>query len=246
MIVQENLNTVIAKITKTGEYKSSGRNFTALSVWDIDDTLYTTPGIKILLKDPKTKKIIRTLTTAEYANHRKSNDYEYDFSQFTDPQYFSDKAIKTTLFNKAIQEFRDKSNFFIILTARSNMSIKSQNDKKIENEMFTAMTPQQRIKMQEQSAKEIFLKKFRNDGLQIYKNDPGAHVIRMGSLSAGYDKGKVIAEILRAADKSQTKIQSVKYWDDSSEEIKNMRTASSLFKNIKFTITEVPRKHANL
>jgi hypothetical protein len=232
---------VIAKISKTGSYRRPDTpDFKALSVWDIDDTLYTTPGIRILIKDPKTKEIIKTLTTAEYANHKKSKDFEYDFSQFTDPQYFYDNARKTTLFNRAIQEFRDKSNFFIILTARSNMSIKNKNDENAENKILREMIPQQRIKMEEEKAKEIFLRKFQKDGLQIQKNDPGAHVIRMGSLGAGYNKGKVITQILTEVAKSQTKIKSVKYWDDSLHEVTTMREAQRRFLNkVTFDITQV-------
>jgi len=240
LIVIENLNTVIAKISKTGIYKRSDTPvFTALSVWDIDDTLYTTPKIRILIKNPKTKTIIKSLTTAQFANHHKREDLEYDFSQFTDAQYFYDNAKKTANFPKAIREFRNKSNFFIVLTARSNMYIKTKDDEKMIKKM---LSEEQRDKLEEK-AKKIFFSKFKNDGLPIDPKSPTAHVIRMGSLAPGYNKGKVITEILRAVQGSQTKITSVKYWDDSAHEVSTMCTAASLFNGkITFDITQVQKQ----
>jgi hypothetical protein len=178
-VQRENLNTVIEKINRYRQVKT-------LSVWDVDDTLYHTPPkeLKVIIKHPETKKILETLTTREYADiHKKTPFYlekhkvdrlEFDFSKFQDSDLFYShaKPIQPN-FNTAKQEYNDRSVFFIVLTARSNMD-----------------------------SKERFIKKFNSDGLNIKLSDIKSHILRMGSLSQN-DKGSVLENILNRVTSNQ-------------------------------------------
>lgn len=214
----ENLNTVIAKISKTGIYKTFNTpDFTALSVWDIDDTLYTTPT-KVKIVHPDTGKLLASLSTSEYADFHsigldkikekyKTDKFMVDFSQFSDSKFFLENAKQTKHFQTAKAEFSVQSNFFIVLTARNNM-----------------------IKP------EIFLSKFERDGLRIKSQPNRSHVIRLASLGVGYkDKGSVLGEILS----NNKNIKKVRYWDDSVTEVNSVNKIKSRFPNVEFQITRI-------
>ncbi len=214
----ENLNTVIAKISKTGSYRRPDTpDFKALSVWDIDDTLYKTPT-KVKIVHPDTGKLLASLSTSEYADFHsigldkikekyKTDKFMVDFSQFSDSKFFSEKAQKTAHFVKAKAEFSDQSNFFIVLTARNNM-----------------IDP------------KTFLSKFESDGLRLVSQPNRSHLIRLASLGMSYkDKGSVLNEILT----ENKNIKEVKYWDDSVTEVKSVNDIKSRFPNVRFQITRI-------
>lgn len=218
----ENLNTVIAKISKTGIYKRSDTpDFTALSVWDIDDTLYKTPT-KVKIVHPDTGRLLASLSTSEYADFHsigldkikekyKTDKFMVDFSQFSDSNFFREKAQRTTHFQTAKKEFSNQSNFFIVLTARNNM-----------------IDP------------EIFLSKFESDGLRLKSQSNRSHLIRLASLGMGYkNKGSVLSEIL----KNNKNIKEVRYWDDSVTEVNSVNSIRSNFPSVEIKTTRIIVPH---
>ncbi len=206
----ENLNTVIRKI-------KNKPNLTALSVWDIDDTLYKTPT-KVKIVHPDTGILLASLSTSEYADFHsigldkikekyKTDKFMVDFSQFSDSNFFREKAQRTTHFQTAKNEFSNQSNFFIVLTARNNM-----------------IDP------------KTFLSKFESDGLRLISQPNRSHLIRLASLGMGYkNKGSVLSEILT----ENKNIKEVKYWDDSITEVNSVNSIKSRFPNVKFQITRI-------
>jgi hypothetical protein len=214
-VQRENLNTVIQKI-------KSKPNLTALSVWDIDDTLYHVDEkhkLKIIVKHPITKKVLKELTTADFANVNKISEelmskhkifnLTFDYSMFTDSSFFYNyaKPIQRN-FPTAINEFKSHNNFFMVLTARSNMDIK-----------------------------ELFLQRFEDDGLNLISEYSKSHLVRKGSTDY-VDKGKVLNDILKTVTSNNKNLTDVRFWDDNSGERKSVETISKQFPQITFTITD--------
>lgn len=210
----ENLSTVTQKIR-------SKSNLTALSVWDIDDTLYHVDekhDLKIIIKHPITGKVLAELTTAEFANINKISEklmsehgignLAFDYSMFTDSSFFYNyaKPIQKN-FPTAIAEFNSRNNFFMVLTARSNMNIK-----------------------------KLFLQRFEDDGLKLISQPLKSHLVRKGSTSYK-DKGAVLSDILKSVTANNKNLTDVRFWDDNAVERKGVENISKQFPQITFTIT---------
>lgn len=98
----------------------------ALTIFDIDDTLFKTDA-KVHVKDKDGQK--KALSTQEFNNHKLSQDQEYDFSEFKDAKKFYDtsvpiKNIWNTAQNTLENVGKRPGSRVVIVTARSDLDNK--------------------------------------------------------------------------------------------------------------------------
>jgi len=99
------------------------RSVNKLSVWDIDDTLFTS-DLKILVI--KNNQVVRSLSTSQFNTYRKKSGEEFDFSQFKDGKLFFHSASPLEANLKiAKQAIESKDTMMITLSARSKTTDKN-------------------------------------------------------------------------------------------------------------------------
>lgn len=215
--LEENLDNVIHNIKNSKRKK--------LSVWDIDDTLFSTPSnkMKIVVLDKKTHQPLKrngksvTMNSHEFADKETreriiGNDgvlKEPDsYKVFRDSSVFYKHAIPINEnLEHAVKDFNNKQMFFMILTARGNM-----NDKNLFNEKF----------------KQYGLNMNITDGLRT------SHIVRTASvtnLPGGLGKKYVISTILQEIPE----INFVSLWDDSQDNINQFNTLKNEFRGRRIT-----------
>lgn len=176
-----------------------------IAVWDIDNTLFTTPKNKLTIRIiDKNKKVVQSYTTQEYAEVTESQKrailsrgHNFDFSDFRKSLIFA-RYAKPMIenINKAVVEYNDPSYFIMVLTARGDM-----DDKK------------------------LFLSHFSNHSLNMDVFGK-SHIVRAATI--GLPKHEIMSTVLKENDH----ITTMKFYDDSSEEIKNFKTLRRDFRNV--------------
>jgi hypothetical protein len=103
--------------------KSLPKNVNKLSVWDIDDTLFTSKDLRIFII--KNNQIVKELSTSEWNHYRLKPGESPDFSQFRDSSIFfhSAKPLSKNL-RTAKAALESKDTMMITLTARSKTDSK--------------------------------------------------------------------------------------------------------------------------
>ena len=97
---------------------------TSLHSFDLDDTLFESPHMRVHVVDPSGKRV-RSLTTQEYTNYRLPEGHRFDFNEFRSSEAFAHKArpIRKMLAKlKALK--KNPKNKVEILTARSDLDDK--------------------------------------------------------------------------------------------------------------------------
>lgn len=99
------------------------RSVNKLSVWDIDDTLFTS-DLKILVI--KNNQVVRSLSTSEFNTYRKKGGEKFDFSQFKDGKLFFHSANPLEANLKIAKKALEASDTMMItLSARSKTTDKT-------------------------------------------------------------------------------------------------------------------------
>lgn len=150
--------------TRTDEEKQDGA---ALTVFDIDETLFHTAAKILVIKDGK---VVKELDNRQFNTYILQDGESFDFSQFTNAQFFHDTSVPIeTMWKRAKSTLdgigRRPGSKVIIVTARSDFD-----------------------------DKEMFLNTFRKHGLDIDK----IHVHRAGNLNmpSAAAKKKIIGQYL--------------------------------------------------
>lgn len=99
------------------------RTVNKLSVWDIDDTLFTS-DLKILVI--RNNQVVRSLSTSQFNTYRKKSGEEFDFSQFKDGKLFFHSAnpLEENL-RKAKKAIESVDTMMITLSARAKTTDKN-------------------------------------------------------------------------------------------------------------------------
>jgi len=106
------------------------RNINKLSVWDIDDTLFKSETIRIIIL--KNNKVVRELTTSEWNSYSLKSGEVADFSQFRDGKFFFHSAMPLSRnLTVAKAALESPSTMMITLSARAKT-----NNKKMFLEKF--------------------------------------------------------------------------------------------------------------
>lgn len=102
-----------------------------LSVWDIDDTLFKSESIRIIII--KNNQVVRQLSTSEWNSYRLKPGETADFSQFRDGKFFFHSAIPLSAnLKKAKLALESRDTMMITLSARSKTDNKTLFLKKFE------------------------------------------------------------------------------------------------------------------
>ena len=104
--------------------KALPRSVTKLSVWDIDDTLFRSSSLRILII--KGNQVVRQLSTSEWNSYRLKGGEVPDFSQFKDGSVFfhSAKPLSKNL-RLAKEAIESSDTMMITLSARSKTNNKN-------------------------------------------------------------------------------------------------------------------------
>lgn len=240
-------------LLKTKKFLQQAKNKVTMYVWDIDDTLFTSDAKILIFKD---KEQVAELSTEQYANDYqhlpqnqnfmfngkdcgKRSQLKENFIQFTDPVFFYKHAKPTNLLRTAQLQFTERHNMFIVLSARDNMIISFERARKTLPSVIITKDRSNVVQKDENSAKNIFLEKFRKHGLSLTTDR--SHFIRMASLRVlpdkpHYDKGKVLKELLDGLGPLHQTINHISFWDDSEHERNAVKNIAKDFPNIQFTL----------
>ena len=93
--------------------------------FDIDDTLFHHDNnkLRIHVLDPNNKRI-QTLSTKEYANHKKLPDHTYDFREFQSAERFGESAKPIRKMIAKLKAIHRNNKNVELLTARSDLDDK--------------------------------------------------------------------------------------------------------------------------
>lgn len=253
MIVSEKTEDLRNVLSKTKRFLQQAKNKVTIYVWDIDDTLFTSEAKILIFKD---KEQVAELSTEQYAKNYqhfpqnqnfmfngkdcgKRSQLKENFIQFRDPVFFDKHAKPTNLLKTAQLQFRERHNMFIVLSARDNMIMSFERARKTLPSVMITKDRSNVVQKDENSAKTIFLKKFRKHGLSLTTDR--SHFIRMASLRVlpdkpHYDKGKVLKELLDGLAPLHQTINHISFWDDSGHERDAVGNIAKNFPNIQFTL----------
>jgi hypothetical protein len=107
------------------------KNVNKLSVWDIDDTLFTSKDIRIFIV--KNNQLVEELTTSEWNSYALRPGETPDFSQFRDGKFFFHSATPLSRnLRLAKNALESKDTMMITLSARSKTDNKNLFLKKFE------------------------------------------------------------------------------------------------------------------
>lgn len=96
----------------------------ALTIFDIDETLFRT---KALVKVMKDEKLVKSLDNQQYNEYKLKPGETYDYGEFTNAQIFHDTSIPIwSMINKARKIITDATSKVIIVTARSDFDDKAK------------------------------------------------------------------------------------------------------------------------
>jgi len=185
----------------------SGGKHSMIAVWDIDNTLFTTPSNKLTIRVvDKKDNVLDSYTTQEFAEVTEAqkrsilaSGKRFDFRDFAKSSIFKKYAAPIVAnIRTALIEYNDPRFFFMVLTARGDM-----DDVK------------------------LFLSHFENYKLNMNRWGK-SHIVRAGTI--GLPKHEIMATVL----KENKIIRTIKFYDDSSEEIRNFKHIRRDFPNTTF------------
>jgi hypothetical protein len=94
-----------------------------LSIWDIDDTLFSSP--KTFIYVIKNNSVFRKLTTEQFNGYRLGIGERFDFFEFRDANLFFNTARPLSAnLSKAKAALESKNTFVLVLTARADFNNK--------------------------------------------------------------------------------------------------------------------------